>query len=61
LVAGGFGKLKGKVFRIGCMGEVNKYHVMRTISSINSVTSILNAKTNDEPLSIAAEKLKAIP
>ena len=61
LVAGGFGKLKGKVFRIGCMGEVNKYHVMRTISSINSVTSMLNAKTNDEPLGIAAEKLKAIP
>jgi hypothetical protein len=40
---------------------VNKYHVMRTISSINSVTSMLNAKTNDEPLGIAAEKLKAIP
>ena len=58
LVAGGFGNLKGKVFRIGCMGEVNKYHVMRTISSINSVTSMLNAKTNDEPLGIAAEKLR---
>ena len=23
LVAGGFGHLKGKVFRVGCMGEVN--------------------------------------
>ena len=28
LVAGGFGNLKGKVFRVGCMGEVNRYHVM---------------------------------
>ena len=61
LIAGGFGKLKGKVFRIGCMGEVNKYHVMRTVSSINSVTNMMNAKTTNEPLGVAAEKLKAIP
>ncbi|MCH7647138.1 MAG: alanine--glyoxylate aminotransferase family protein, partial [Thaumarchaeota archaeon] len=27
LVAGGFGDLKGKVFRVGCMGEVSPYHV----------------------------------
>jgi aspartate aminotransferase-like enzyme len=61
LLAGGFGKLKGKVFRIGCMGEVNKYHVMRTISSIASVTNMMNTKTTAEPLSLAAEKLEAIP
>ena len=36
LVAGGFGNLKGKVFRVGCMGEVHRYHVMRTISAISS-------------------------
>ena len=41
LVAGGFGKLKGKVFRIGSMGEVNKYHVMRTLSSVESALKIL--------------------
>lgn len=61
LLAGGFGKLKGKVFRIGCMGEVNKYHVMRTVSSIASVTNMLKTNSSDEPLSIAAEKLKGIP
>lgn len=61
LLAGGFGKLKGKVFRIGCMGEVSKYHVMRTVSSINSVTNMITTKTTDDPLSVAAEKLKAIP
>ena len=61
LLAGGFGKLKGRVFRIGCMGEVNKYHVMRTVSSITAVSNMMNAKTTEEPLSIAAEKLKAIP
>ena len=36
LVAGGFGNLKGKVFRVGCMGEVNASHVMRCISGIGS-------------------------
>ena len=53
--------MKGKVFRIGCMGEVNKYHVMRTVSSINSVTNMMNAKTTNEPLGIGVEKLKVIP
>ncbi len=37
LVAGGFGNLKGKVFRIGSMGEVSKYHVIRTLSSVESL------------------------
>jgi aspartate aminotransferase-like enzyme len=36
LLAGGFGELKGKVFRVGCMGEVSSYHVMRTLSAISS-------------------------
>ncbi len=31
LVAGGFGDLKGKVWRVGSMGEVHKYHVLRTL------------------------------
>lgn len=44
LVAGGFGELKGKIWRIGCMGEVNSYHVKRTISSITSTLEMLNAK-----------------
>jgi aspartate aminotransferase-like enzyme len=61
LLAGGFGKLKGKVFRIGCMGEVNKYHVMRTVSSIASVTNMMKTNSTNEPLSIAAEKLRGIP
>jgi hypothetical protein len=43
------------------MGEVNKYHVMRTVSSIASVTNMLKTNSSDEPLSIAAEKLKGIP
>jgi len=59
LVAGGFGDLKGKVFRVGCMGEVHKYHVMRTISAISSTLDIMGYKTNPEALKVAEEKLKA--
>ena len=61
LVAGGFGNLKGKVFRVGCMGEVNRYHVMRTISAISSTLAMMGYKTNaQEGLEIAEEKLKAL-
>ncbi|KKM78592.1 hypothetical protein LCGC14_1358430 [marine sediment metagenome] len=61
LVAGGFGNLKGKVFRIGCMGEVNKYHVMRTISAISSTLAMMGYQTNaQEGLKIAEDKLKTL-
>ena len=61
LVAGGFGNLKGKVFRVGCMGEVNRYHVMRTISAISSTLAMMGYKTNaQEGLKIAEEKLEAL-
>ncbi|MEM3127810.1 MAG: alanine--glyoxylate aminotransferase family protein [Nitrososphaerales archaeon] len=58
LLAGGFGELKGKLFRIGSMGEVNKYHVMRTLSAISSALAIMGIKTNRDALAIAEEKLK---
>ncbi len=60
LVAGGFGNLKGKVFRVGCMGEVNKYHVMRTISAISSTLDMMGYKTNPDALRVAEEKLKPL-
>jgi len=60
LVAGGFGDLKGKVFRIGSMGEVSSYHVMRTLSSVSSAMNMLGIKTNPEATSIAMEKLKGL-
>ena len=60
LVAGGFGDLKGKVFRVGCMGEVHKYHVMRTISAISSTLDMMGYKTNPEALKVAEEKLKTL-
>lgn len=60
LIAGGFGSLKGKVFRIGSMGEVNKYHVMRTMSSIYSAMSMLGMQVNKEALYVAEDKLQNI-
>jgi aspartate aminotransferase-like enzyme len=60
LVAGGFGALKGKVFRIGSMGEVNKYHVMRTLSSIASVMNILGLKVSPDAGSIALKRLESV-
>jgi aspartate aminotransferase-like enzyme len=60
LVAGGFGDLKGKVFRVGSMGEVGSYHVMRTLSSISSAMNMLGIKTNPEATTVAMEKLKAL-
>ncbi|MRN61029.1 MAG: aminotransferase class V-fold PLP-dependent enzyme [Nitrosopumilales archaeon] len=60
LVAGGFGDLKGKVFRIGSMGEVSKYHVMRTLSSIASVMNILGLKASPDAGSIALKRLESV-
>ena len=58
LIAGGFGELKGKIFRIGSMGEVNRYHVMRTLSAISSALNIMGIKTNADAMSVAEEKLR---
>jgi len=61
LVAGGFGDLKGKVFRVGCMGEVGPYHVMRTISAILSTLSMMGYDVDAQAgLKTAEEKLKAL-
>jgi aspartate aminotransferase-like enzyme len=59
LIAGGFGDLKGKVFRIGSMGEVSKYHVMRTLSSIASVMNILGLMVSPDAGSIALKRLES--
>ena len=61
LVAGGFGDLKGSVFRVGCMGEVGPYHVMRTISSISSTLAMMGHKTDTQAgLEAAGSKLREL-
>ena len=56
LVAGGFGDLKGKVFRVGCMGEVGPYHVMRTVSAIASTLAMMGHGADAQAGLSAAEK-----
>ncbi len=34
VIAGGFGPFKGKVFRVGCMGQINEAYVRRTLKAI---------------------------
>ena len=53
LIAGGFGEMKGKVFRIGSMGEVSDYHIMRTLSAISSTMTILGVPPKGDGLSVA--------
>jgi aspartate aminotransferase-like enzyme len=61
LVAGGFGNLKGKVFRVGCMGEVSPYHVMRTVSAISSTLAMMGFDVDAKAgLKTAEEKLKSL-
>jgi aspartate aminotransferase-like enzyme len=57
LIAGGFGELKGKVFRIGSMGEVNQYHVIRTLSSIASTLKMMGIQTKSEAIPVAMKAL----
>ena len=38
-VAGGMGKTKGQIFRIGIMGSVSEFEVMATVTAIESVLS----------------------
>lgn len=56
LVAGGFGNLKGKVFRIGSMGEVSKYHVIRTLSSVESALKLLGINVPSDSIASALRK-----
>ncbi|MEM2910893.1 MAG: alanine--glyoxylate aminotransferase family protein [Candidatus Bathyarchaeia archaeon] len=36
LIAGGMGKLKGKIWRIGCMGTVSQTEVMTTVNALGN-------------------------
>lgn len=61
LVAGGFGDLKGRVFRVGCMGEVGPYHVMRTISAISSTLAMMGHDADARAgLKTAEERLRSL-
>ncbi|MBS7655286.1 alanine--glyoxylate aminotransferase family protein [Candidatus Bathyarchaeota archaeon] len=58
VVAGGMGKLKGTMFRIGVMGTVNAYHVIRTILALEQTLKELGFNFKfGEGLQVAKETL----
>jgi len=62
VLAGGFWELKGKMFRIGNMGEVNRWHVMTTLAAIGGALSLTGYETDlPSMLKVAEEELKALP
>ncbi|MGC9013758.1 MAG: pyridoxal-phosphate-dependent aminotransferase family protein [Thermoproteota archaeon] len=61
VIAGGFGELRGKIFRIGNMGEVNRHHVLTTLNAILSSLSDFGLKVeNEEIIQSARRTLEAI-
>jgi len=61
IVAGGFGSLAGKIFRVGCMGEINSYHVLTTLSAVASTLKLQGETVNiDEALRVATDCLRPL-
>lgn len=61
VVAGGFGKLKGSMFRVGSMGMIDQSLVSATVSAVANALSASGNKV-DAPKAISAawEELKAL-
>ncbi|HZW56548.1 MAG TPA: alanine--glyoxylate aminotransferase family protein [Nitrososphaerales archaeon] len=59
VVAGGFGKLKGSMFRVGSMGEINEASVISTISGVAQTMSLLGYRCDaTEAISVASRKFR---
>ena len=43
VIAGGFGPFAGKVFRVGCMGQINEQYVDRTLKAISETMAAFKA------------------
>jgi aspartate aminotransferase-like enzyme len=46
LIAGGFGKLKGKMFRVGSMGDIDGRLVSATVNAIGESLKVLGHVCN---------------
>ena len=61
-IGGSLGQVKGKIFRIGVMGNVGPSEIMTTVSAIGSATAELGFKTRiAEGLRASSEALSRIP
>jgi aspartate aminotransferase-like enzyme len=58
VLAGGFGSYLGKVFRIGSMGVIGRYHVMATLTAIGATLRRMGHEPNvDVALSVSSNLL----
>lgn len=48
LIAGGIGKLKGRIFRIGCMGIISQAEVVMTINALGNALKEVGCHVNIE-------------
>jgi len=61
VVAGGFGSLKGKIFRIGNMGDISPIYVAQTLMGVAGALSELGVKVDAAAmLGAAREELKSL-
>ena len=61
VLAGGFGEYSGKLFRVGSMGEVHRYHVMTTVGAVVNTMKQMGTHVNVEAgLSAAVNGLKSL-
>lgn len=61
-LGGSLGQLKGKMFRVGVMGNVGSSEIMTTVSAIGSACAELGFKANiSEGLEAAREMLSRLP
>ena len=61
VVAGGFGSLRGKIFRIGNMGDISPIYVAQTLMGIAGALSELGVKVDAAAMLAAArEELKSL-
>ena len=56
VVAGGFGEMMGKIFRVGSLGMINSFYVLTTISSIANNLNRLGFKADTDAAIDAALK-----
>jgi len=57
VIAGGMGELKGKIFRIGCMGIVSQSEVLVTLTALGNALKELGCKVDIEKGLDAARKM----
>ena len=61
VIGGGFGELKGKIFRIGNMGDIRVAKIFRTLSAIGNAMNLMGIEADTKGmLKVAEEELQTL-